>query len=60
MEQWKRVLLPIVAGIGRRASVRLDGDAGEGEAAQVYEKDENCTRERRRAADKSGAKVGCS
>jgi hypothetical protein len=45
MEQWKRLLLPIVAGIGRRASANDEpGDAPTTSTTTLeYEKDENCT-----------------
>jgi hypothetical protein len=46
MEQWKRLLLPIVAGIGRRASAADDAVAAPTTTTTLeYEKDENCTRE---------------
>jgi hypothetical protein len=45
MEQWKRLLLPIVAGIGRRASAADDAVAAPTTTTTLeYEKDENCTR----------------
>jgi hypothetical protein len=55
VDQWMRLLLPIVAGIGRKATVVVDDGVGDSRYADstgasrtaiVYEKDENCTRMR--------------